>query len=297
MRDRSLFEEMMNRFFICVLGIVVLGSAAWLVSAKRGRTQSPAEDHVKLELVSEQNALVSGQDLLVGIRFILEDGWHTYWINPGDSGEAPRMEWQLPAGFQAGAIQWPYPERLTTPPFTDYGYEHEVLLMVPIRLPAKLKEGETEKIAAQVHFLICRDVCIPGKKQLGLSLPVKNRAAPSATRELFAAARARVPSPAPPNWNISVASIGDEFVLDLQIGGPPKVLQFFPLYAEQIENAAPQEVTIFPGGVRLHLKKSKHLLKPIARLQGVIVVDSEGAYSVDVPVSRSIENANAQIAD
>jgi hypothetical protein len=56
-------------------------------------------------------------------------------------------------------------------------------------------------------------------------------------------------------------------------------------------------VTVFPGGVRLHLKKSNHLLKPIARLRGLVVVDSERAYSVDVPISRFIKNAPAQIAD
>jgi len=288
----------MNRFFICVLGIVVLGSAAWLVSQKLGATQTPAEDHVKLELVAEQNAFVPGEELVLGVRFILEDGWHTYWVNRGDSGEAPRIEWHLPRGFQTGEIQWPYPERLTTPPFTDYGYEHEVLLMVPVRLPAELKEGGAEKTAAQVHFLVCRDVCIPGQKQLELSLPVENRVAASPARELFAAARARVPKPTPRNWRVSAASMGSEFILDLHIGEPPKVLQFFPLYAEQIENAASQDVSVIPGGVRLHLKKSNHLLKPIARLQGVIVVvDSERAYSVDIPVSRSIKNAHAQMAD
>jgi thiol:disulfide interchange protein DsbD len=169
--------------------------------------------------------------------------------------------------------------------------------MVPIRLPEKLKEGETEKIAAQVHFLICRDVCIPGQKQLELSLPVKNRAVASPGHEFFAAARARIPSPTPPNWKTSLASIGDEFVLNLRIGEPAKVLQFFPLDAEEIENGASQDVTVFPGGVRLHLKKSNHLMKPIARLRGLVVVDSERAYSVDVPISRFIKNAPAQIAD
>lgn len=186
---------MVNRSFICALGIVVLASAAWLVSPKLRAAQSPAGDHVKLELVSEQNAFVSGEELFVGIRFILDDGWHTYWINPGDSGEPPRIQWHFPRGFQAGAIQWPYPERLTTPPFMDYGYEHQVLLMVPVRLPAKLKDGETRKIAAQVHYLICRDVCVPGQKQLELSLPVKNHAAPSPARELFAPPEQGFPGP------------------------------------------------------------------------------------------------------
>jgi DsbC/DsbD-like thiol-disulfide interchange protein len=288
---------MVNRSFVCALGIVVLASAACLVSPKLGAAQSPAGEHVKLELVSEQSAFVSGEELFLGIQFILEDGWHTYWINPGDSGEPPRIQWHLPRGFQAGAIQWPSPARLTTPPFTDYGYEHQVLLMVPVRLPAKLRDGETEKIAAQVHYLICRDVCIPGQKQLELSLPVKNQAAPSPGREMFAAARARVPRPTPRNWRISAASIGDEFILNLHTGESTEVLQFLPLDAEQIENVASQDATVFSGGVRLHLKKSNQLLRPIARLRGVIVVDSERAYLVNVPVSQSIKNAHAQMAD
>lgn len=286
----------MKRFFMCVLGILVLASVGWLVSTKLGVAQSPADEHVKLELFSEQNAFVSEEELFLGIRFTLEDGWHTYWINPGDSGEPPRIQWHLPGGFQVGAIEWPYPERLETAPFTDYGYEHQVLLMVPIR-PPKLKEGETEKIAAQVHYLICRDACIPGQKQLELSLPVKNRAIPSPAHELFATGRARVPRPTPRDWKISAASIADEFVLNLHTGEPTKVLQFFPLHAEQIENAASQKMTPFPGGIRLHLKKSNHLLKPIARLLGVIVVDSQRAYSVDIPISTSIKNADAQMAD
>ena len=288
--------DMSPRFLMGVLGIAVLASAVWLVSARQGSTQSPADDHVKLELVSEQDAFVSGEELLVGIRFILEEGWHTYWINPGDSGEPPRVQWHLPADAQAGEIKWPYPKRLSTPPFADFGYEHQVLLVVPIRVPPTLKEGETEKITAQVRYLICRDVCIPGQKQLELSLPVKNRAAPSPARELFAASRAKIPGPTPPNWKISVTSLGEEFVLNLQTGEPTRVVQFFPLYPEQIENAASQEVTVFSGGVRLHLKKSSHLLTPVARLEGIIVVDSERGYSINVPVSRSMKNG-AQIAE
>jgi len=79
----------------------------------------------------------------------------------------------LPAGTKAGAIQWPYPERLSTPPFADYGYQHQVLLMVPVRPPAGLKEGQTQKIGALVRYLVCREVCIPGRKELELSLPFR----------------------------------------------------------------------------------------------------------------------------
>jgi len=285
--------QMVNRSFIRSLG-TLFASVAWLISPTPGCADQPADEHVKLELVSEQDALVPGKDLWLGFRFDLQDEWHTYWINPGDSGEAPRIEWQLPAGFQAGAIQWPYPERLSTPPIADYGYEHQVLLMAPVRPPAQLREGETRKIAARVRYLVCRDVCIPGQTQLELSLRVKSVAAASPAGELFRAARARLPRAAPRSWKISAASIGDEFVLDLKTGKSAKARQFFPLHAEQIENAAPRDVTAFPGIIRLHLKKSKHLLKSIPRLEGIIVLASGKAYLVDVPVSQSRRSGHPQ---
>ena len=75
--------------------------------------------------------------------------------------------------------------------------------------------------------------------------------------------------------------------MNLKIAKVDKVPEFFPLNAEQIENAASQEATAIPGGIRLRLKKSKHLLKPIGRLKGVIVLGPESAYLVDVPVSQA----------
>jgi DsbC/DsbD-like thiol-disulfide interchange protein len=287
---------MPNRSFIRSLGLF-FASAMWLISPVVGSSETPSDEYVKLELVSEQDALVPGKEICLGVRFDLQDKWHTYWVNPGDSGEAPRIEWHLPVGFHAGAIQWPYPEHLVTPPFADYGYEHQVLLMASIRTPLALTEGDTEKIAVRVHYLVCREVCIPGQKQLELSLPVKSHAAGSPASAVFDATRQRLPRPAPHSWKISAASIGDEFVLNLKTGKPVKVPQFFPLHEEQIENAASQDASASSSGVRLHLKKSKHLLKLMKRLQGVIVFDSGKAYLVDVPISRSLSGAHKQSTD
>jgi DsbC/DsbD-like thiol-disulfide interchange protein len=275
--------QMANRS-LCRLLWFLLVSVLWPAFPLFGSYETIGDKHLQLQLISEEDALVPGQEVWLGIRFDLPEGWHTYWINPGDSGEAPRIQWHLPAGFEAGEIQWPYPERLGTPPFTDYGYQHQALLIVPIRPPAQQREGETEKFAAVVHYLVCKDVCIPGQEQLELSLPVKNHAAISAAHELFETTRSRLPRPVPPQWKISVVSARDEFHLDLksrELAGRP---QFFPLQPEQIENAASQDTTPIPGGIRLHLKKSTHLLKPVVRLKGVIVLGSGKAYLIDAPV-------------
>jgi DsbC/DsbD-like thiol-disulfide interchange protein len=262
---------------------VFLAGVTWFASPLRSAA-SPADEHARLEIISEQDAIVPDKELWMGVRFDLEDGWHTYWVNPGDSGEPPRIEWELPRGFQAGSIQWPYPTRLSTPPLADYGYEHQVLLMLTLRPPPGLQEGAKVGIAARVRYLVCRDVCIPGEKRLELTLPVKRDAAASATAQEFEVTRRQLPRAVPTSWRISAASAGDEFLLNLRNAALTATPQFFPLEEEQVENAALQAVTKIPGGICLHLKKSNHLEKPIARLKGVIVVTPVRAYLVDVPV-------------
>ncbi len=273
--------------------VAFLISAVWLTLPTAAWSQGKADEHTMLSLVSEQDALVRGKQLWIGIRFDLQDGWHTYWTNPGDSGEPPRIEWQLPAGFQASEIQWPHPVRLPLASLADYGYENQVLLMAAVRPPEQLKEGESAKISAQVHYLVCHDVCIPGQKHLELSLPVKTRAAFSPARPLFVATRQKLPHPVPRNWKISATSTAAEFVVNLKADKLARPVQFFPLHAEQIENAAPQKSTEVPGGLRLHLKTSEHLLKTIARLEGVIVLASGDAYLVRIPVAQP-RNASTQ---
>jgi len=274
-------DRMLNRL---VSGCLFAALMQWVSPVRAW--QGPSDQHAKLALVSEQDALVPGKTLFLGIQFELQDGWHTYWSNPGDSGEPPRIEWQLPPGFQAGEIQWPYPERLPVPPFMDYGYANEVLLTVPLSVPSNVKAGDSVPFAARVHYLVCREVCIPGKKQLELSLPVRRSSAPSAVGEQFAVTRRRLPKPVPHDWRVTAVSAEDEFVLTLKAGHALEAPQFFPLEEEQIENASPQQVTPIPGGVRLHLKKSKHLTKPLTRLRGVVVTPVEKAYLVDVTVAQ-----------
>lgn len=272
-----------------------LFAAALLVGhAALVRAESAADQHVSVRLISEQAAIVPDKELWVGLLFDLENGWHTYWVNPGDSGEAPRIDWELPPGFQAGQVQWPYPQRLSTPPYVDYGYEHEVLLMVPIR-PARGLKGETSQtLSARVRYLVCRDVCVPGQKRLRVTLPVGGQAVTGPEENLFRLTRGRVPQPLPLNWRTSAVSRGDGFRLTLRIGRFASAPQFFPLDEEEIENAAPQRAVRISGGFLLDLKKSNHLLKPISHLRGVLVVSSGSAYAVDIPISGSSGSTQAQ---
>ncbi len=249
--------------------------------------------HGTLELVAENQWIAAGHTIHLGLHFQLEKGWHIYWVNPGDSGEPPRVKWQLPAGVTAGEIEWPTPQRLGTSGIVDFGYEDEVMLIVTLHATAGFTaHGPTQdaaQIGAEVKVLVCREMCIAGKAQLFLTLPVKAQSpAPNAhSAELFAAARKAMPQPVPASWQISVADAGDSFALTAKLGHDVAEASLFPLKESQIKNAAPQQFAAVSGGFRLTLQKSDQLLKPIARLKGVLVLPGDRGYIIDVPITAS----------
>ncbi|MFI4980889.1 MAG: protein-disulfide reductase DsbD domain-containing protein, partial [Nevskiales bacterium] len=79
-------------------------------------------EHVEAELIAENLSLAAGGDNWVALRIAPEDGWHVYWRNPGDSGLATTLTWNLPAGVSAGDMQWPYPHRSALGDIVNYGY-------------------------------------------------------------------------------------------------------------------------------------------------------------------------------
>ena len=150
--------------------------------------------HGTLELVAENQWIAAGHTIHLGLRFQMEKGWHIYWVNPGDSGEPPRVKWQLPAGVSVGEMEWPTPRRLGASSIVDFGYEDDVMLIVPVHAEAAAATQGLAQIGAEVKVLVCREMCIPGKAQLSLTLPVKSQAPePDAqTNELFEIGRAHV---------------------------------------------------------------------------------------------------------
>jgi DsbC/DsbD-like thiol-disulfide interchange protein len=271
--------------------------------------------HGSLELIAEKEwietqSLADGAKFDVGLYFQLEQGWHIYWVNPGDSGEPPRVDWHLHGGLSAGAIEWPTPRRLEdSSSVVDYGYEDSVLLIVPMQVDPKLAAESSIQIGADVKLLVCsHDMCIPAKAQLSLAIPIKTHlsSAPNSRYgDLFVTTRKSFPRPAPITWKFSVTNVKDSFVLTAnlgrQIAGRPITnyqithAVFLPLAESQIQNAAPQQFVVFPTGFRLTLRKSDQLQKPIARLKGVIVLSGEKTtmypcYLIDAPVSLNISH-------
>ena len=126
---------------------LILSAAALAVCACPARAAGASIPNGRLELVAERQWIAAGHPFNVALQFELEKGWHVYWVNPGDSGEPPRVTWDLPAGITAGDIEWPAPRRLGTASIVDYGYEDAVTLIVPMSADANLAAQGPAQIA------------------------------------------------------------------------------------------------------------------------------------------------------
>jgi len=256
------------------------------------RSPQAQPQHARVELLALQSSPKPGSDLQLGVHFILEKGWHIYWINPGDSGQPPSFKWQLPVGFSAGAIQWPRPERMqSSPEVTDYGYHDEALFMVPIH-PRQSIHGEQLRglrVAVEVKWLVCREVCIPEHADLELSLPSAAMKGDPATAKLFSDAKKLLPGPMTRSWTVRAESRKNDFLLTVVPGKPITKTIFFPLDPGQIDNSAPQKLQPSHSGATLTLKKSDLLLKPINVLRGVLVIPGGSAYRIEAPVRQPIQ--------
>jgi DsbC/DsbD-like thiol-disulfide interchange protein len=266
---------MLRRIFSVVLFALLPGVlSAQLANAK----------HARVELLQRETSVSTGHPLTLGVHFVLEPGWHIYWINPGDSGQPPSLEWQLPAGFTAGEIEWPRPERLqSSPTLADYGYHDDVLLMVPIHVPAGKLNEPSYDFAVQAKWLICREVCIPDHAQLRLTLRQGPAAPDPATALLFGRTIRLLARPWPAKWVAGAESREEDFALTIDTSKPVNKAEFYPLDKAQIENSTIQKVRPTARGCTIVLKKSDLLLKPISTLHGVLVLDGQ-AFDVRATV-------------
>ena len=180
-----------------LIAAAVLFASALLSCANVEAAPPPASELVKPKLLADVSSIASGQPFTVGVLMRLAPKWHVYWINPGDSGLVPAVEWKLPSGFSAAELQFPVPSKIDLPGgLVNYGYEDEVMLLATITPPKDLPANASVPIDAKLTYLVCnQDNCVPGDAKLHLDLQAS--ASPvSANQQLFESSRAKLPAPA-----------------------------------------------------------------------------------------------------
>lgn len=259
----------MARALVFVFALVLASAAGLPAAAQIGPLPK-----VHASLIAEQSEIAPGGTVTVALQEIIAPGWHTYWVNPGDAGAPSTLKWDMPAGWTAGAIAWPYPKRLPVGPLMDYGYEGKVWLLTKLTAPADAKPGHVVMLKAAASWLVCKEVCIPEHTELSLPLAVSAAPGPpyATVADKFTAARDRLPTPSP--WPVHYAA-GN--ALDLFVAAPsltkarPVKAVFFPRHPGAIDGSAPQALGYSAKGLVLRLKPTGKLKGP---LDGVLVLTS-----------------------
>ncbi len=239
------------RLFRNLLGVAVC-LAAWQVQAA----------HTQARLVLGADAARPGDTVQAGIVLHMDSGWHTYWRNPGASGIATAIQWQLPQGVTPGPAQWPAPEKLADEDLTTYIYRGEVVLLVPLNLAANLPPGQLD-LKGKVSWLECETACIPGSAEVLAALSIGGATRPSKDAALLDGWVKKLPRPAAAVaarvwWEGPMS--GDLRPLIIEWNSPAAVTEadFYPDSSEQFEvQPATERLPADAGKVRLRKQVKK----------------------------------------
>lgn len=258
-----------------ILGLVAALAILFGMPSDAAENPLGPKRHVEVDILAEQNTLEPGGTLTLAVRQTIEPGWHTYWINPGDSGEPTTVEWSLPEGFEAGPLQWPAPHAIPTGPLTNFGYEGSVLALSELKLPsAELSSGPVT-IGAKVRYLVCKDICIPEEAEAQLTLGDGSQPARGASA--IARARRMLPVELPGSAQYEAKS-AETLLLTVNLPGidlsRAKSARFFPLEWGHISNPAEQPMTVSGDTLSLQLTRGDAKTTPV-ELKGVLTITEE----------------------
>lgn len=175
-----------------------------------------AQTGLKIQLVSEQAAVVPGQPFTLGLYLQHDRGGHTYWRFPGIVGVPTQMQWKLPRGWKAGELIYPEPERTLMFRIKAQGFDRDVMLRTEITPPVSLKPGDSITLTGIASWMCCGNSCRPGSKELSITLPVAATAVLNEPwHELLEEERARAEQPSDA-WTASASEQGQTITLSLQ---------------------------------------------------------------------------------
>ncbi len=185
----------------------------------------PNDDNPVLITVSTDYAEgVPGESITLVWRFSMAENWHLYATNRNDSGFAPTVDLELPAGWTAGGLHWPPAVRyLSEGDILDHVYHEELVLLQKVGVPANAPLGSVVALTGQVEWLACKTSCVPGKDTVSIKIPLaEHHDGPPSAASTAALAKMPVPLPAGllnPHWE------GQKFHFE---GTDGAVLSFMP---------------------------------------------------------------------
>jgi thiol:disulfide interchange protein len=223
----------MNRLRpLFLLFLLLLGGGAFAQAGPR---------RMDVRLVPETASAAAGSTVTLAFLMRPRPGWHGYWRNPGDAGDAPRVQWRLPEGWRAGELQYPMPGRLSIAGLMNYVFERDYVLLARIAIPASAEPGAAFPIDARLDYLVCTDqLCVPESATISTQIDI---GAPRDPDPAFEGYRAAIPAQAASPGRFETGDGRIHLALPLPAGAALDQPYFYPATLDAVSHAAEQSIS------------------------------------------------------
>ncbi len=251
--------------------------------------------HTRVQLLLSADTVRPGDTIWAGVDLKMDPDWHTYWKNPGEAGMATKIEWQLPPGVNAGETQWPLPEKLPPAEVTTYGYNGEVMLLIPLKVPADFKPGFAFDLKAKVTWLECKEECVPGSANVEATLNIGRETTNSADAAAIDLWKNKVPQPgdglqARAWWEKPANGDMRSLALEWSAPGQNGKADFFPYANDNFDvQATTENIPAAAGEIRLR--------KPVQKFSGDWPKEISGVIVMEIGGQREGFNVRVTVGD
>lgn len=255
------------------------------------------EPHTRVKAYANVTSIQPGSEFTLGVLMVMDEGWHTYWKNPGEAGLPTTIRWTLPKGVSAGEIQWPLPHKyIEGGEVLTYGYAGENMLLIQMRTDAALPVGSPVRIKADLDWLECEHVCIPGSGSISISLPVRGGPPQRSHQELFDRYSSAIPKGFEPSNKLSLSSRTAEQSVIFSVTSVTALVpdeyglvDFYPESLDGVEFGRTKISSSIDGAVVALPLSAYEPIEGERTLRGVLVYHPEGGVrtgsSVEIPLS------------
>jgi len=233
--------------------------------------------HANVSLVKFENIQDGKNKTLLGIRMDMQENWHTYWKNPGDSGGPIKVKWSHDDNVSISDLYWPTPSLIPYEPLMTYGYKNFVIFPFEIINT----NNKNSFIEASIDFLICDDICVPEKALIKTSLQDIE------TDNLLYDWFLKVPA-----QTLPVKASLDEDYINIRFSSPFNVTSaiFFVDNQDIVNHASDQTLTKEENNYLLRVKKIEDI-DDFDNLSGVIEINNDEGYIINADIDGGKQNS------
>jgi thiol:disulfide interchange protein len=286
------FNSLWPKFIrLVVLVVFCLALGSFCAQAALG-----GDTNATVQLILSADTAKPGDTITAGLHFKMKPDWHIYWRNAGDAGYPTTNVWTLPPGVTAGEIQWPVPQKSVASDLTDYIYNREVVLLIPLKLAPDLAPGPLT-LKGDVTWLDCdiNSACVPGESNVEATLNIGAETKASASAALIETWHNRLPSSgasldAKLSWVKTTNDDTRSFTFDWAATNAPARADFYPYNANYAIQLKTDTLTASAGHATLTLQIKKTDGDWPPQMAGLLVATADtgkSAYEISLPLQSS----------